>query len=94
MKTLPLAFAFTLAFTSASRVQTSPPPEPAEPVSEERALKTLDLAWHQTVAGRDAEALGRLLADDYLFDLDARRRLTKAQELEARRTRRPSSSTS
>ncbi len=82
MKTLLLAFAFALAFTSAALGQTSPT-EPAKPVSEEQALKALDLSWHQAVAARDAEALGRLLADDYRFDLDARRRLTKAQEIEA-----------
>ena len=84
MKTLLLALAFALAFTSAARGQTpSPPPESAKPLSEELALKALDLSWHQAVAGRDAEALGRLLADDYRFDLDARRFLTKAQEIEA-----------
>jgi ketosteroid isomerase-like protein len=84
MKTLLLAFAFALAFTSAARGQTtSPPPESAKPLSEELALKALDLSWHQAVAGRDADALGRLLADDYRFELDARRFLTKAQEIEA-----------
>jgi len=83
MKTLLLAFAFALAFTSAARGQTTTPPESAEPLSEELALKALDLSWHQAVVGHDAEALGRLLADDYRFELDARRFLTKAQELEA-----------
>lgn len=82
MKTLLLAAAFALAFPSAARAQT-PPPEPAKPLSEEQALVALDLAWHQAVVGRDAEALGRLLAEDYRFDLDARRLLTKAQEIEA-----------
>jgi hypothetical protein len=43
----------------------------------------LDLSWHQAVAARDSEALRRLLADDYQFDLDARRMLTKAGEVEA-----------
>jgi len=83
MKTLLLAFALALAFTSAARGQTASPPEPAKPLSEELALKALDLAWHQAVVGRDTEALGRLLADDYRFELDARRFLTKAQEIEA-----------
>lgn len=83
MKTLLLAFAFALAFTSAARGQESPPPESAQPLSEEQALRALDLAWHQAVAGHDADALGRLLADDYRFDLDARRFLSKAQEIEA-----------
>jgi ketosteroid isomerase-like protein len=83
MKTLLLAFAFALAFTSAARGQETPPPESAKPLSEAEALVALDLAWHQAVSGRDAETLGRLLADDYRFDLDARRRLTKAQEIEA-----------
>lgn len=82
MKTLFLTFAFVLAFASAARGQASPP-QPAEPLSEEQSLKALDLAWHEAVVGRDAEALGRLLADDYRFDLDARRWLTKAQEIEA-----------
>jgi hypothetical protein len=77
MKTLLLAFAFALAFTSAARGQTSSPPESTKPLSEEPALKALDLSWH------DAEALGRLLADDYRFELDAKRFLTKAQEIEA-----------
>ena len=86
MKTLLLAFAFALAFTSAARGQTPPPPEPAEPLSEELALKALDLSWHQAVVGHDAEALGRLLADDYRFELDARRFLTKAGEVEAVKT--------
>lgn len=85
MKTLLLTFAFALAFTSAARGQTSspPPPEPAKPLSEELALKALDLSWHQAVVGHDADALGRLLADDYRFDLDTKRFLTKAQEMEA-----------
>lgn len=84
MKTLLLAFAFALAFTNAARGQTSsPPPESAKPLTEELALKALDLSWHEAVVGHDADALGRLLADDYRFDLDARRFLTKAQELEA-----------
>ena len=83
MKTLLLAFAFALAFTSAARGQTSSPPESAKPLSEELALKALDLSWHEAVVGHDAEALGRLLADDYRFELDAKRFLTKAQEIEA-----------
>ena len=84
MKTLLLAFAFALAFNSAARGQTpTPPPESAKPLSEELSLKALDLSWHQAVVGHDAEALGRLLADDYRFELDARRFLTKAQEVEA-----------
>lgn len=86
MKTLLLTFAFALVFTNAARGQTSPPPESAQPLSEELALKALDLSWHQAVAGHDADALGRLLADDYRFDLDARRFLTKAQEIEAVRS--------
>ena len=83
MKTLLLAFAFALAFTSAARGQESSPPESAKPLTEQQALMALDLEWHQAVAGHDADALGRLLADDYRFDLDARRFLTKAQEIEA-----------
>ena len=83
MKTLLLAFAFALAFTSAARGQTPTPPESAKPLSEELALKALDLSWHQAVVGHDADALGRLLADDYRFDLDTKRFLTKAQEIEA-----------
>src|SRR5215203_1210373 len=84
MKTLLLTFAFALAFSSAARGQTaSPPPESAKPLSEELALKALDLSWHQAVVGHDADALGRLLADDYRFELDAKRFLTKARELEA-----------
>lgn len=83
MKTLLLAFAFALAFTNAVVGQTAPPPESAQPLSEELALKALDLSWHQAVAGHDADALGRLLADDYRFDLDTKRFLTKAQEIEA-----------
>ena len=46
-------------------------------------VKALDLSWHQAVAARDVEALGRLLAEDYRFDLDARTRLSRAQELAA-----------
>ncbi len=84
MKTLLLAFAFALAFTYAARGQeSSPPPDSAKPLTEQQALMALDLSWHQAVLGRDADALGRLLADDYRFDLDARRFLTKAQEIEA-----------
>jgi len=83
MKTLLLAFAFALAFTNAARGQTSSPPESAKPLSEELALKALDLSWHQAVVGQDADALGRLLAEDYRFDVDTKRFLTKAQELEA-----------
>jgi ketosteroid isomerase-like protein len=83
MKTLLLAFAFALAFANAVAGQTAPPPESAQPSSEALALKALDLSWHQAVLGRDADALGRLLADDYRFDLDTKRFLTKAQEIEA-----------
>lgn len=84
MKTLLLTFAFALVFSNAALGQTSPPPpESAQPLSEELALKALDLSWHQAVVGHDADALGRLLADDYRFDLDAKRFLTKAQEIEA-----------
>ena len=83
MKTLLLAFALALAFTSAARGQESSPPASSKPLSEAQALAALDLEWHQAVAGHDADALGRLLADGYRFDLDARRLLTKAQEVEA-----------
>jgi ketosteroid isomerase-like protein len=82
MKTLLLTIALAVAFTAARRPQT-PDAGPGKPVTQEQELKALDLAWHEAVAARDTEALGRLLADDYQFDLDARRMLTKAQEVEA-----------
>ena len=54
-----------------------------KPITPEQELKALDLSWHQTVAAHDAEALGRMLAEDYRFHLDATKMLTKAQEVEA-----------
>jgi ketosteroid isomerase-like protein len=82
MKTLFLTLALALTLHSATRAQT-PTPEPGKPVTEAEELKALDLSWHTAVAARDTEALGRLLADDYQFDLDARRFLDKAQEVAA-----------
>ena len=78
--TLTLAFVFALAAPPPGRAQV---PERGKPVTPEQELMALDLSWHQAVAAHDSEALGRLLADDYQFDLDARRMLTKAQEVAA-----------
>ncbi|MFL6332821.1 MAG: nuclear transport factor 2 family protein [Pyrinomonadaceae bacterium] len=88
MKTLLLTIALAAAFTAAPRPQT-PDAGSGKPLSKEQELKALDLTWHEAVAARDIEALGRLLADDYQFDLDARRMLTKAQEIEAVRASDP-----
>ncbi|MGH9901296.1 MAG: nuclear transport factor 2 family protein [Pyrinomonadaceae bacterium] len=88
MKTLILTLALAAAFTSPAPGQT-PTPEPEKRTSEDQELKALDLAWHQAVATRDVDALGRLLADDYRFDLDAKRLLTKAQEIGAVKTSAP-----
>jgi len=88
MKTLLLTIALAAAFTAARRPQT-PDAGPGKPLSLEQELKALDFSWHEAVAARDTEALGRLLADDYQFDLDARRMLTKAQEIEAVRASDP-----
>lgn len=82
MKTLLLTFTLVLTLHSATRAQT-PTPEPGKVLTEEQELKALDLSWHTAVAARDTEALGRLLADDYQFDLDARRLLNKTQEVAA-----------
>src|SRR5215218_6331878 len=78
--TLILAFIFALAPSTSGQ---APAPGTGKPLTLEQELKALDLSWHQAVAARDAEALGLLLTDDYRFDLDARRMLTKAQEIEA-----------
>lgn len=78
--TLTLAFVYALAATPAGRAQA---PERGKPVTPEQELEALDLSWHQAAAAHDSEALGRLLADDYQFDLDARRMLSKAQEVAA-----------
>jgi ketosteroid isomerase-like protein len=82
--TLILAIFCALVTTPHGRAQ-----EPAKPTTPEQELKALDLSWHQAVAARDAEALGRLLADDYRLDLDSRRVLTKAEEVEAVRAQDP-----
>src|SRR5215218_91061 len=78
--TLVLAFIFALAPSTSGQ---APAPGTRNPLTLEQELKALDLSWHQAVAAHDVEALGRLLADDYRFDLDARRILTKAQEVAA-----------
>src|SRR5215213_852759 len=78
--TLMLAIAFALVTPTLVPAQAT---DRGKPITPEQELKALDLSWHQAVAARDLEALGRLLADDYQFDLDARRMLTKAQEVEA-----------
>ncbi|MET0645540.1 MAG: nuclear transport factor 2 family protein [Pyrinomonadaceae bacterium] len=82
MKILLLTFALAVTIVSGARGQTTAP-EPGKPLTQELELKALDLSWHEAVAARDLEALGRLLADDYQFDLDARRMLSKAQEVAA-----------
>ena len=82
MKILLLTFALGVTFAAGARGQTTAP-EPGKPLTQELELKALDLSWHAAVAARDVEALGRLLADDYQFDLDARRMLSKAQEVAA-----------
>src|SRR5215218_2531693 len=82
MKTLILTLALVFALAPSIPGQ-APAPGPGKPLTLAQELKALDLSWHQAVAAHDAEALGRLLADDYQFDLDARRMLTKAQEVEA-----------
>ena len=78
--TLMLAIAFALVTPTLGLAQAA---DRGKPITPEQELKALDLSWHQAVAARDVEVLGRLLADDYQFDLDARRMLTKAQEVEA-----------
>ncbi len=88
MKTLTLTLALVLALAPFASGQT-PAPDGGRPTTPQQELKALDLAWHAAVAARDLEALGRLLADDYRFDLDARRMLTKAQEVEAVRAQEP-----
>ena len=82
IKTLTLMLALALAPAHSTSGQATAQ-GPGKPLTPEQELQAIDLSWHQAVADRDAEALGRLLADDYRFDLDARRMLTKAQELEA-----------
>lgn len=89
MKTLILTLALAAAsFTLAARPQT-PDAGPGKPMTQVQELEALDLSWHTAVAARDTDALGRMLADDYQFDLDARRMLTKAQEVEAVRASDP-----
>ena len=80
----------TLMLTLAVVIALAAPPfnraraqEGGKPLTPEQELKALDLAWHQAVAARDVEALGRLLADDYYLNLDGVRALTKEQEVEA-----------
>jgi ketosteroid isomerase-like protein len=82
MKTLLLTLALAAAFPFAARAQ-APDAAPGKQATPEEELKALDLSWHAAVAARDFESLGRLLADDYRLDLDARRMLTKAQQVEA-----------
>ena len=82
LNTLTLTLALVLTHAASTPGQ-SPAPERGRPPTPEQELTALDLSWHQAVAARDVGALGRLLADDYQFDLDARRLLTKAQEVEA-----------
>jgi len=84
--TLTLAIAFALVTPPLGLAQAT---DQGKPLTPEQELKALDLSWHQAVAARDAEALGRLLADDYRFELDAKRVLTKAQEVEAVRASEP-----
>src|SRR5215212_1690069 len=84
--TLILAIAFALVTPALGSAQAA---DGGKPITPEQELKALDLSWHQAVAARDGESLGRLLADDYQFDLDARRMLTKAQEVEAVRASDP-----
>jgi len=82
MKILTLVLAFIFALAPSTSGQASAPGT-GKPLTLEQELKALDLSWHQAVAAHDVEALGLLLTDDYRFDLDARRMLTKAQEVEA-----------
>ena len=82
LKNIIVAAAFVVTFHAIARGQT-PTPEPGRRVTEEQELKALDLSWHEAVAAHNGDALSRLLADDYQFDLDARRLLTKAQEVAA-----------
>ena len=77
---LTLAVIIALAAPPFNRAQAQ---EGGKPLTPEQELKALDLSWHQAVAARDVEALGRLLADDYDLNLDGVRTLTKAQEVEA-----------
>jgi hypothetical protein len=77
---LTLAVVIALAAPPFNRAQT---PDGGKPLTPEQELKALDLSWHQAVAARDVEALGRLLADDYGLNLDGLRTLTKEQEVEA-----------
>ena len=78
---LSLAIIIALAPTPSKQVQAQEGGKPLTPEQELKAL--LDLSWHQAVAARDVEALGRLLADDYDLTLDGVRSLTKGQEVEA-----------
>ena len=77
---LTLAIAFALATPPLGLAQAT---DQGKPLTPEQELKALDLSWHQAVAARDADALGRLLAEDYQLHLDAAKMLTKAQEVEA-----------
>jgi hypothetical protein len=77
---LTLAVAIALAAPTFSRARAQ---EGGKPLTPEQELKALDLSWHQAVAERDVEALGRLLADGYGLNLDGVRALTKGQEVEA-----------
>jgi hypothetical protein len=77
---LTLAVAVALAALPFNRAQAQ---EGGKPLTPEQEPKALDLSWHEAVAARDVEALGRLLADDYGLNLDGLRTLTKGQEIEA-----------
>src|SRR5215211_3896718 len=67
---LTLAVAIALAAPPFNRAQAQ---EGGKPLTPEQELKALDLSWHQAVAARDEEALGRLLADDYYLNLEGER---------------------
>lgn len=84
--TLTLAIAFALVTPPLHLAQAT---DQGKPLTPEQELKALDLSWHQAVAARDADALGRLLAEDYQLHLDAAKMLTKAQEVEAVRGSEP-----
>jgi ketosteroid isomerase-like protein len=79
----------TLALAAACAAPTSAQsPAPAGAGSVEQEIKALDLAWHTAVAAR-LRRFPTLSEDDYRFELDARRMLTKAQEAEAVRVQDP-----
>jgi ketosteroid isomerase-like protein len=83
---LTLTIAFALVTPPRGLAQAT---DQGRPLTPEQELKALDLSWHQAVAARDADTLGRLLAEDYHLHLDAAKMLTKAQEVEAVRGSEP-----